>query len=102
MHEELWASIRALSEKTAQDRHYARFYERMTEDQKHRRWPASATPEPVDRPHDSWKERYRPDPWIDQMLLSGKVLSVKVPLSAALRETLQLVQRGSRPLSLRN
>ena len=42
----------------------------MTEDQKHRRWPASATPGPVDRPHDSWKERYRPDPWSDQMLVS--------------------------------
>ena len=102
MHEELWASIRALSEKTAQDRHYARFYERMTEDQKHRRWPASATPGPVDAPHDSWKERYRPDPWTDQMLLSRTVLWAKVPLSAALQETLQLVQRVSRPLCLTN
>ena len=94
---EIWGSIRALGEKGVQDRHYARFYDRMTENGERPRCPASATPGPVDTPHDSWKERYRPDPWVDQMLLSSKVLSFKVQLSAALQETLQLVQRGCSP-----
>lgn len=102
MREAVWGSIRALGEKGAQDRHYARFYEGMIENNEHVRWPVSATPGPVDAPHDSWKERYRPDPWTDQVLLWRKVLSVKVPLSGALQETLQLVQRVSRPLCLTN
>ena len=102
MREAVWGSIRALGEKGAQDRHYARFYEGMIENKEHARRPPSATPGPVDAPHDSWKERYRPDPWVDQVLLWRKVLSVKVPLSAALQETLQLVQRVSRPLCLTN
>lgn len=84
MREAIWGSIRALSEKGAQDRHYKRFYERMIENGEHARWPPSAASAPVDMPHDSWKEWYRPDPWIDQMLLWRKALSVKVPLSAAL------------------
>ena len=91
MSEEIWRSIRALSEKRVQDRHYARFYERMIKNEEHPRKSASATAQPMDMTHDSWKERYTPDPWIDQMLLSGKVLSFKVPLSAELREALQLV-----------
>jgi hypothetical protein len=102
MHESIWESICALSEKVAQDRHYARFYEHMIENKEHPRRPSSSTPGPVDRPHDSWKERYRPDPWTDQMLLWRKALSVKVPLTAALQEALQLVQRVSRPLCLTN
>ena len=102
MHEAVWGSIRAVSEKGAQERHYARFYEGMIENKERARWPASATPGPVDMPHDSWKERYTPDPWTDQVLLSRTVLWAKVPLSAALQETLQLVQRVSRPLCLTN
>jgi hypothetical protein len=74
----------------------------MIENKEHPRRPSSSTPGPVDRPHDSWKERYRPDPWTDQMLLWRKALSVKVPLTAALQEALQLVQRVSRPLCLTN
>jgi hypothetical protein len=103
MREEMWASIRALGEKRTQDRHYARFYERMIENKDHPRKPAIATPGPIDMPHDNWKERYTPDPWIDQMLLCHKVLSFKVPLSAALQEALQLVQCGGvHPLCLTN
>lgn len=96
MRDEVWASIRALGEKRAQDRRYARFYESMPEDRERPRRPASASQ--IDTPHDSWKDRYAPDPWIDQVLLPVRALSFKVPLSAALRETLQLLQPGARAL----
>jgi hypothetical protein len=81
----LWGSIRALGEKRAQDRHYARFYEQMTENKDRLRKPAVAAP-------DKWKECYKPDPWIDRILLRHTVLSFKVPLSAELQEALQLVR----------
>jgi hypothetical protein len=80
----LWGSIRALGEKRAQDRHHARFYERMTENKDRLRKPAVAAPGPI--------ECYTPDPWIDRILLCRKVLSFKVPLSAELQEALQLVR----------
>jgi hypothetical protein len=91
MREEIWASMRAFSEQRAQDRHCARFYADMPADLQHPRRPA-------DTPHDSWKARYAPDPWFDRLLLPVKALSFTVPLSPALRDALQLVQRsGARP-----
>ena len=91
MHKAMWTSARALSDKMTLDRHYARLYEDMRSHQHHPHKPASACTLLLDQPHDSWKQRYAPDPWIDQMLLARKAVSFKVRLSAALRETLQLL-----------
>ena len=46
---------------------------------------------------EAWTGRCNPDPWVDQLLLSCKVrsLSFKVPLSATLREALQLLPGGA-------
>ena len=91
MREEIWASAVALSEKRALDRHYARFYEAMPSHQNHPHRSVATVTLLLDKPHDSWKERYAPNPWIDQMLLARKAVSFMVPLSAALRETLHLL-----------
>ena len=94
MREEIWASMRALSEQRAQDRHCARLYANMPADLQHAQHPRR----PADTPHDSCKARYAPDPWLDRLLLPAKALSFTVPLSPALRDALQLVQRsGARP-----
>ena len=59
-------------DKMALDRHYDRFYEGMLSRQN--TYPAARLL--MDKPDDSWKERYAPDPWIDQTLLARKVLPV--------------------------
>jgi hypothetical protein len=45
------------------------------------------------RAPEAWTGRCSPDPWVDQLLLSCKVRSPSfhVPLSATLREALQLL-----------
>ena len=78
MREEIWTSAVALSEKMTLDRHYGRFYAAMPSHQHHPHRSAAAGTLLLDKPHDSWKERYAPDPWIDQMLLPRKALSFKV------------------------
>ena len=78
MREEIWASAVALSEKRTLDRHYARFYADMPSHQHHPHRSASAGTLILDKPHDSWKERYAPNPWIDQTLLPRKALSFTV------------------------
>ena len=90
MREEIWTSAVALREKMTLDRHYGRFYAAMPSHQHHPHRSAAATLL-LDKPHDSWKERYAPNPWIDQTLLGRKTVSFMVPLSAALRETLHLL-----------
>jgi hypothetical protein len=77
MREEIWTSAVALREKTTLDRHYGRFYAAMPSHQHHPHRSAAATLL-LDKPHDSWKERYAPDPWIDQTLLPRKALSFTV------------------------
>ena len=95
---DLWASAIALHDARAQDRHHARRYEGMFE------WhdPLSlrhSNPGPAIsfslciRAPEAHTHRSNPDPWVDQLLLSLSLrsLSFKVPLSATLREALQLL-----------
>ncbi len=95
---DLWASAIALHEERAQDRHYTRMYEDMLEwhDPLSLAWsntgPAISFTTCMRAP-EAWTDRYEADPWVDQLLLSCKVrtLPFQVPLSATLREALQLL-----------
>ena len=105
---DMWASAIALREEMTQDIYRARRYERVLE------WKEN----PISLGHTNtgpvicfvnnsisrlqpesfggssrWTDRFQPDPWVDQLLLSWKV-----PLSATLREALQLLPGGGRPL----
>jgi hypothetical protein len=112
---DMWASAIALHGAMAQDRTLARRYEGMLEWKERplslghtnegpaiclannsiRRLQHEASGAP-----EAWTDRCNPDPWVDQLLLSCKArwLSFKVPLSATLREALQLLPGGGRPL----
>ncbi len=95
---DMWTSTLALYETKTQDRHRARRYEGMLE------WydplslgrsnagPAISFATCMRAP-EAWTDRGSPDPWVDQLLLSCEVrsLSFQVPLSATLREALQLL-----------
>ena len=95
---DMWASALALHAERAQDIHYARRYEAMLV------WhdplslgrsnagPAISFATCVRAP-EAWTDRGSADPWVDQLLLSCEVrsLSFHVPLSATLREALQLL-----------
>ena len=112
---DMWASAIALREEMTQDIYRARRYERVLE------WKEN----PISLGHTNtgpvicfvnnsisrlqpesfggssrWTDRFQPDPWVDQLLLSCKVRSLpfKVALSATLREALQLLPGGARPL----
>ena len=94
---DLWANVIALHEERAQDRHYARMYEGMLEWHDPISLVRSNTGPAISfatcmRAPEAWTDRGRPDPWVDQLLLSCKVRSLpfQVPLSATLREALQL------------
>ncbi len=82
---DLWAGAIALHGEMSQDRFYSRRYEAMLEWRERPRLLGHANHTP-----EIWTERA--DPWVDQLLNSHTVLSClfKVPLSAALREALQV------------
>ena len=101
---DMWASAIALREEWMQDISYARRYESMLSFGHTNEGPtiyfannsiSRLQPEPFDGAPEAWT-----DPWVDQLLLSCKVrsLPLKVPLSATLREALQLLPGGARPL----
>ena len=52
----------------------------------------------LDKPHDSWKERYAPNPWIDQTLLphrfAVKRLSTLDDFAQAIRAARELAAPG--------
>ena len=106
---DMWASAIALREEWMQDIHHARRYEGMLSFGHTNEGPtiyfannsiSRLQPEPFDGAPEAWTDRCNPDPWVDQLLLSCKVrsLPLKVPLSATLREALQLLPGGARPL----
>jgi len=95
---DLWASAIALHDARAQDRHYARMYEGMLEWHDPLSLVRSNTGPAISfatcmRAPEAWTDRCSADPWVDQLLLSCKVRSpsFQVPLSATLREALQLL-----------
>ena len=105
----IWASAIALREESMQDIHHARRYESMLSFGHTNEGPSiyfannsisRLQPESFVQVPKAWTDRFKPDPWVDQLLLSCKVRSFpfKVPLSATLREALQLVPGGGRPL----
>lgn len=91
---DMWASAIALFEARAQDRSLSRRYERMLE------WKERPLSLGHTNEGPAMTDHYNPDPWVDQLLLSwqARLLSFKVPLSATLREALQLLPDGGRPL----
>ena len=98
---DMWTSAIALREEMTRDMYHARRYERMLEWKER---PLSLgrsrlQHEPCGAP-EAWTDRCNSDPWVDQLLLSRTVrsLSFKVALSATLREALQLLPGGGRPL----
>ena len=102
---DMWASAIALFEARAQDRSLSRRYEGMLEwhdplslDQSNA-GPVISFATCIPAP-EAWTDRFQPDPWVDQLLLSCQVRSLpfKVALSATLREALQLLPGGGRPL----
>ena len=112
---DMWASAIALREEMTQDIYHARRYEKMLEWNKHplslghtNEGPAvcclnnciSRLQHEPFGPPEAWTDRCNSDPWVDQLLLSCKVRSLpfKVALSAPLREALELLPGGRRPL----
>ena len=91
---DMWASAIALHGAMAQDRTLARRYEGMLELDHTNEGPA------ICLANNSIRRLQHADPWVDQLLLSwqARLLSFKVPLSATLREALQLLPGGGRPL----
>ena len=106
---DMWASAIALREEWMQDISYARRYESMLSFGHTNEGPtiyfannsiSRLQPESFVQVPEAWTDRFTPDPWVDQLLLSCKVraLPFKVPLSATLREALQLLPGEGRPL----
>ena len=112
---DMWASAIALREEMTQDIYHARRYEKMLEWKERPLSLGHTNTGPVIYfannsisrlqhkpfgPPEAWTDRCNSDPWVDQLLLSCKVRSLpfKVALSAPLREALQLLPGGGRPL----
>ena len=111
---DMWAGAISLFEARAQDRSRSIRYERMIEwkerplslDQANE-GPAiyfannciSRLQQEPFGASEAWTDRRGPDPWVDQLLLSCMVRSpsFKVPLSATLREMLQLLPGRALP-----
>lgn len=83
-------------EKMPLDWHFGALYEGMPSHQTIYR----AAPLLMNEPQESWKERYAPDPWIDQMLLARKVRKSSAALSICftdhIKQELDCFVRGCR------